>query len=134
MCIKSFRLILLFLSASLILLHSIIPHQHYAELDNKTKNEVYAEAEGIIDYIKLMFLSDLGEGHMETFDQGKGIDLNLDFQYELVPDISVLIDRVLLWNYDNDNFNIIQIYVDDVPITRQYFLSHIDFRGPPNLS
>ena len=117
-----------------MLLHSVIPHKHANELGNTTENEVYSEADGIVDYIKLMFLTDLGEGHMEVFDQSRDVDLNVDFQFDFTPNVAVFTDKLCFNNLDKDNFVYITNYNDQPPIIRRYFLSNIDFRGPPLLS
>jgi hypothetical protein len=117
-----------------LLLHSIIPHQHSSDLDNSATNEAYADADGLVDYIKLMFLTDLGEGHMETYDQGKGIDLNVDFHVEFTPDFAILIDKLTIKSLSNNNFASSINHTYDIPILRRYFLSNIDFRGPPLMS
>ena len=117
-----------------MLLHGIIPHKHANELDNRAKNEAYAEADGIVDYIKLMFLTDLGEGHMETFDQGKEINLKVDFQFDFTPDIAVLINKLSFASISNDNYTNRTNFTDNIPILRRDFLSCIDFRGPPSIS
>jgi len=44
------------------------------------KSTAFEEADGILDYVKLMFLTDLGDGHMESFDQGEQFDFDSEFQ------------------------------------------------------
>jgi hypothetical protein len=132
--IKPLKLILIYLAASILLLHSIIPHKHLNDLDNGARSETYAEADGVVDYIKLMFLTDLGEGHMETFDQGKEINLNVDFQFDFTPDIAVLANKLSFVSLSNDNYTKRTNCTYNVPILRRDFLSNIDFRGPPTVS
>ena len=117
-----------------MLLHSIIPHKHTNELGDTTKDDIYSEADGIVDYIKLMFLTDLGEGHMETFDQGKDIDLNVDFQFDITPNVAFIGPKIAFQVLDNNNFAYNANYNDGIPIISRYFLSNINFRGPPILS
>ena len=114
-------------------MHSIIPHQHSNELIDYDQSEAFAEADGLIDYVKLLFLTDLGEGHMENFEQGENYDLVYEFQVESHFTIIYFCSEFSSPNHIDNNLVNTSIYENDVPITKQYFLSHIDFRGPPTI-
>jgi len=93
--------------------------------------EALSNADGLLDYIQVLFLTDLGEGHMESFDQGEQFDfdtsINLESNVTAIPFIQYIPDSKPVIQQHHDQAN----YLDHVPILRRYVLSHIDFRGPP---
>jgi hypothetical protein len=78
-----------------------------------------------------MFLSDLGEGHMETFDQSRDMDLNVNFHFDFTPNIAFISKKHFFQDSDNNSFACTLNYDDQIPIIRRFFLANIDFRGPP---
>ena len=115
-------------------MHSTIPHQHSNELSDYDHSKAYTEADGLIDYVKLLFITDLGEGHMETFDQGNEFDLNVDFLVGFCSEISLMPITASFLTLKNNRQLCESNSIDDVAIVSQYFLSHIDFRGPPAIA
>lgn len=114
-------------------MHSTIPHQHSNELSDYDQSKTFAEADGLIDYVKLLFLTDLGECHMETFDQGEQFDFASEFQVESIVNILPLPHDISSTQQIHNQLIRKINYRDQVPIVRHYFLSHINFRGPPTL-
>ncbi len=110
-----------------------MPHTHSNELSDYDQSEAFEEADGLIDYVKLLFLTDLGEGHMESFEQGNSFDFDSEFQLETSPQTTVFSAVLPITNQVDSHLRYKVNYTDGVPIIRQYFLSHIDFRGPPTL-
>ena len=112
-------------------MHGTIPHQHSNELSDYDQSKTFAEADGLIDYVKLLFLTDLGECHMETFAQGNNFDFDTEFQLEQSPDLTQFTTDFIVTNHLHNHLIYKLNYTDDVPIIREYFLSNINFRGPP---
>jgi hypothetical protein len=114
-------------------LHSFIPHKHYDELKDYEQKATLAEARGVIDFMQMVFLTDLGEGHMETFDQCDNIELKANFSTETDIDDQVTTFAFVLTSSDYQHYPLYfrPNYTEDVPIFKEYFLSHVDFRGPP---
>jgi len=112
-------------------LHSVLPHQHHDDLNDSEHKEAHAEADDLIDYLKLVFHTDLGDGHMENFDQGKGYDLDLDTSFDSNPDIAAVACVQPFLNNISNSIHFQNTIPHDVPILRQYFLSNTNFRGPP---
>lgn len=114
-------------------MHSIIPHQHANDVEDIDQSQSFEEADSFLDYVKLLFLTDLGEGHMETFDQGEQFDFASEFQMATSPEVYPFACLATLDDLSCTEYHDLNKYRDDIPIIRQYFLSHIDFRGPPVL-
>ncbi len=112
-------------------MHSVVPHQHIDDLGDFDQGEAFEKAGGLLDYVKLLFLTDLGEGHMESFDQGEQFDFASEFQVEFNPEITPFSITLSPTNFVSIPSQVQTNYTDGVPILRQYFLSHIEFRGPP---
>ena len=120
------------MAASIFVLHSIIPHQHANEVGSFDESKAFINADGLLDFVQLFFLTDLGEGHMETFDQGEQFDFGSMFQIESSSVIIPFSSVVSSTNFVNVQLPSQRHYLDGVPILRHYFLSNIDFRGPPS--
>ena len=62
-----FKNIALIIAGSLLLLHSLIPHEHHSELDEIAHIEQHQEADDLFDFLKLVFHLDFGGEHLENF-------------------------------------------------------------------
>jgi hypothetical protein len=109
----------------------MVPHNHIGDSFDQSSKTTFSEAESIIDYIKIAFLVDLGDGHLDSFEQGEKYDFNSEFQIETssktLPISYFIPESIISQNLILNNNQ----YTNCVPFLRQYFLSHIDFRGPP---
>ncbi len=113
-------------------MHTLVPHDHKGDYYAQNSQSVFSEAASVVDYIRIAFLIDLGEGHLDTFEQGANFDFNTEFQIEScskpTPISNLIPESIISQSLNVDNNQ----YSNNVPIVRQYFLSHIDFRGPPS--
>ena len=110
-----------------------MPHQHHDELGSDEHSEEHAQAEGVLDYLQLLFHTDLGDGHMENFENSKGFDLDVEFTFNVFSDLitdsyyplflkpSVVQKRIS--NFDHG-----------IPILKKDVIAHLDFRGPPSIA
>lgn len=114
-----------------MLLHSFIPHQHANELGSWDETKAIEDADGLIDYVRFLFLTDLGEGHMETFDQEKEFALEFKYPMNSVSSVAMIPDQVSPLSFNKEESSYISNYEGRIPIIRQYLLSHVEFRGPP---
>lgn len=128
--IKTTRFILIYLAASITFLHSLLPHQHHGEMVDAEHSEEHVQAEDLLDYLELIFHLDQGEGHLESFDQGKGLDYNIEFTVNLLPDLPAFGFAPLLLRSTQTQCKRIRNY-DVVPIPKRDVIAHLDFRGPP---
>ena len=78
-----------------------------------------------------MFLTDLGEGHMETFEQVEGLDFESNIQSDFVQfdfpgmfGFHLSINPTVEYHF-NANYKV------NKPFLRRYPDEYIDFRGPP---
>ena len=115
---------------SILILHTFIPHQHIEELSEFEKKEL-ENPDSFIDYVKIMFLTDLGEGHMESFDQVENYDFNSEYQDYSMP--MEFPQTFLFYSINPATIEPLNscTYLDDIPILRRCPDEHIDFRGPP---
>lgn len=107
-----------------------MPHKHYDELDEYEKQATFSDAEHLIDYIELLFLTDLGEGHMECFEQSKDFDFDYNIQFESNPAPPPSIHMVAFQNQKVSNTQEPYL-IDNVPIIRRDYFRKNTFRGPP---
>ena len=112
-------------------MHTFIPHRHFDELSNTEKQEL-ENPDSFLDYVKIMFLTDLGEGHMETFDQGEKYDFDTEAQIDHVQKDFPRLDFIHFSDKPLIELETASSYLDDVPILRRLPDAHIDFRGPPS--
>ncbi len=73
---RVFRSFFLLMIATIVLLHSLMPHDHH----DKTESEVCITEvqDGIFDWLALGLHMNQGEGHLEHFLKDKKATLNLD--------------------------------------------------------
>ena len=51
----------------LLLLHTLIPHQHHTELDDSSHYSQHQKADNLYEFFQLIFHQDLGEDHLEDY-------------------------------------------------------------------
>jgi len=112
-------------------MHSILPHEHHDELSSTNHDFLHESADSFLDYVKLIFHHDMGEGHLEHFDCG-----NNDFNVEApvitalfnIPEITIW-SSLLLPDLDSKPF----LTFDD-PLPDIRYQQHFSLRGPPSIS
>lgn len=107
-----------------------MPHQHIEELTDFEKTEL-ENPDSFVDYVKIMFLTDLGEGHMESFDQGENFDLNSQLHFETHSLDFPFIAFISASAKPDVACSMTSGVPDDIPFLRRFPDEHIDFRGPP---
>ena len=108
------------------MLHTVLPHEHHSELKS-TEHEVQLEtAISLLDFIKLAFHMDQGEGHLEDYQASSTVHFNLDAVMSalVVPSF----EPVLNYSLSTPR------YTAQNEIPPRYFSSSLRFRGPPQLS
>ncbi|MFY0652279.1 MAG: hypothetical protein JXQ96_09615 [Cyclobacteriaceae bacterium] len=65
--VKTIRKISLILAGAILLLHTVLPHEHHSELDEAEHVTQHETATGWLDFIMLAFHLDQGEGHLEKY-------------------------------------------------------------------
>lgn len=70
----------------MISLHTLFPHEHHDELSSVEHEVQHLEADSLIDFIKLIFHEDMGEGHLEHVVVGHilSLDFQLDYNFQNV--------------------------------------------------
>lgn len=64
---KLINKISIIVAGSILLMHSILPHEHHSELDEEQHVVAHETATSLLDFIKLAFHVDLGEDHLERY-------------------------------------------------------------------
>lgn len=114
------------LAGAILLMHSILPHEHHSELDENQHVEDHETASSLLDYIKLAFHLDPGQNHLEEFQVSKQIqaplvlNMPVEFVYEAVPEL--MEERVIVLPAYQFNFK------------TRFKHQTLRFRGPPQLS
>ncbi|MBR9920768.1 MAG: hypothetical protein GYB31_08005 [Bacteroidetes bacterium] len=126
--IKKAGHILFFLAGLLLVLHNITPHFHHGELSEAMHEEDHKDADTLLDWIRLGFHNDLGEGHLEWFTQ---TDADLDGAsdifafFGLVPDPDFCLSAKAPRAQNLIDFYYQPLYPPESPD------SGISLRGPP---
>ena len=128
MNIKILKFISLYIAGFILLLHTVIPHYHSGDMLVTEEQPSFETSNSILDYVKVMFLSDLGDGHMDHFssDNGPGdVVLEFDFMQSLfIPNSG------LIFQYSNSEFSSEDIYYAG-PAPPDLYLIQKHLRGPP---
>jgi len=124
-----FKKILLICAGAIIVLHSLVPHQHGEEYANEG-SITNQSTTNIFDYISLVFHFNLGEHHLENFLTPEA-DIEVDTE---TADFNLLtfylFEKISLQSVPSINFT------DSLPpqIKEQLKTRTDQFRGPPTLS
>jgi len=115
-----------------VVLHGLLPHEHHSNLsDTAEHREEHGEADDFIDYLKLIFHTDLGIEHLESYNQVKGHDLAFDVSFEAVPDLPPLAKVNVFSITGNKDIHYPSLIAYHIPLLKQDFLTTTPFRGPP---
>ena len=110
----------------------MLPHQHHDELETDEQTEEHAQADGLIDYLQLIFHTDLGDGHMERFENGRGFDFDVEFTVNLFPEL-VAHSYYPLFQKPAIHQSKVSFFTHDIPILKKDVIAHLNFRGPPSI-
>ena len=74
---KCVRFIALFLATMVVILHSVVPHNHHCNLSPEEHAKEHQSADSLLDFIALGFHGDHGEGQWEDFSGGNEVQTPL---------------------------------------------------------
>jgi len=94
---------------------------------------VHESADGLIDYIQLIFHSDMGDGHLENFESGQSLDFDLTSSVAVAPILGILTDHVYLVSGEH-SFIAAEFYLKDDPFPDSLQRCSFSLRGPPHIS
>lgn len=114
-------------------MHSVLPHVHHEELSIAEHEEAHLSADSLLDYIELIFHTDIGDGHLEHFASGQGLDFELSPVALDIPFSAVPVQHVLLVSGEH-LFISGTFYLKDDPFPDLPFLGAFSLRGPPFIS
>lgn len=58
-------------------MHSVLPHEHHAQLSDAEHVEAHSSADSLLGHIQLIFHVDMGDGHLDHFESCQGLDCDL---------------------------------------------------------
>ena len=113
----------MFLAISILMMHSVLPHQHHNQIPDERHSIEHAEANSILDYILLAFHVNPGENHLEEFEKASSISLLF-----LAVEISEcqFIEQPVVVIQSN------RVETDHI-LLQQFLSRQLSFRGPPQL-
>lgn len=111
----------------------MLPHAHHDELSDDDHELVHQSADSILDYIKLIFHTDMGEGHLENFESGQGFDFDHISAVAISPIVGVVTDHVLMVSGEH-SFIASEFYLKDDPFPDPHNYTSFSLRGPPSIS
>lgn len=122
------RHILLHTAVLIMLLHSIVPHEHHDELLEQDTVVLYSSNECIFDWLQFVFHDDLGAGHLENFVQGEAP--NLVKVSSTIPVVGVILFDSALSESKTPIVTLVNQATNE--FTRSLHFRHPDrLRGPP---
>ena len=126
------RFIFIFIAYSFALLHTAVPHQHPEPNDGKTTLSAAGciSTQSMGGFLQMVFSTDLGYGHLETFQ--KSTDTDIDFSPAIVSIIAILVPLTLQEDLaENRTFSGIHI---GKLYHRLLLFSSTQFRAPPSIA
>lgn len=112
----------LLLAGLMLLLHTMLPHEHHTELNEAAHIVEHQTATGLLDFIKLAFHLDQGEGHLEKFKTA-----GFNYFFEAIPYTEIELEQFVPVFIDND----FQVLASIDTFSSRYLSSQLRFRGPP---
>ena len=110
-----------------------MPHEHHDELDRDEHTAEHAQAENLLDYLMLIFHADLGDGHMESFDQHNEVGFDVAFTVDLFPYLPPPHSYYPLLLKPSTGQKRISSFDHGIPILKKEVIANLDFRGPPSI-
>lgn len=104
-------------------MHTVLPHEHHSELDEVEHVEQHETATGFLDFIKLAFHMDQGEGHLEKYQPSGASFL---FTAILAEELTLEFQPVLFYQSDFTSS------IEEEILQSRFLSSQLRFRGPPN--
>jgi len=84
-----------------------------------------------MDYLELIFHVDIGEGHLEHFDNADGLDFELQTPVELITINGIQAEN--LYALEHAALPLVSV-TDDLKIPKALFYRCLSRRGPPTIS
>ncbi len=110
------------MAGSLLLLHTFIPHEHHAEINQVERIQQHQQADDLFDLLQLVFHNDLGEEHLENFRTTCYFFIPSDtFDQELLTPTYYLVQST-------------PHTLEDVSFSFTEEIHILSFRGPPLMS
>ncbi|MEQ9468133.1 MAG: hypothetical protein RLN88_12015 [Ekhidna sp.] len=113
----------MFLAVSLLMAHTLMPHKHHSNVNDEDHFIEHAQAESLLDYIRLAFHVSPGENHLEEFQTAQGVSLYFP------------VAEILDFQLSNEILEIEapKVIFFDAVIEQQFSPDQSNFRGPPQL-
>ncbi len=124
---RIFRNIFLLVIAMIVLLHTLVPHEHHDKLESEIRVTAQGESIGFLERIAFGLHVNQGEGHLEHFLKDQKTTLNFDL---LAIPHSIKIISFAIQLKEIAQVNASQIFRNDHPPTSRDRQSH-GLRAPP---
>jgi len=125
---RQFQFIVQAFAVLILLIHSIVPHQHHAELTDAEHSEQHTEASSFFDYIALSFHFDHPDGQLEEFTTAQ-TDANEVDQLTQIAEIPSSFGGPVLHINSEEQNHFCTYQVDNQEVST----SAHSLRGPPAL-
>ena len=114
----------LLLAASILMLHSLLPHEHHDEISAERHSYEQKGADSLLDHLLLAFHANLGENHLEEYEKSSAI----------VALVFIAVEEI---NYEFTSQWVIvkeEEYCQTESLSNHLLLTNqYRFRGPPQL-
>ncbi len=124
---RIFRSIFLLVIATIVLLHTLVPHEHHDKNESEICVTPQDESKGLLDWIALGLHINQSEGHLEHFLKDQKTTLSFDV-VAMPHSIKIISFAIQLKEIAQVNSK--QILRNNHPLTRQCLQSH-GLRAPP---
>jgi len=127
------RKLILFLATGMLMLHTLLPHEHHEDSSGENHFVEFKDADSIIDYLRLAFHFNPGENHLEDFNKSQDNALDFNNAQDYTPNF--IYPSVQSFQYDVQ-FQVLTQYSSVAAsenLSEINFLAPKYFRGPPQL-
>lgn len=123
---KLLRKISIAIAGTILLMHSVLPHEHHTELNDNQNIQAHERATSLLDFIKLAFHIDLGQDHLEKYKAASQEQVTFDSYVSEIPDFSL---ETVYFENESQKF---LAYKNN--LYSKYYSRHHSLRGPPYMA
>lgn len=81
---KLMRYLLMYVAATLMLAHSLVPHFHVQQNSSETHVEQHEDASSLLDYLTLAFHHEQYDGQLEIYVASDATEVNFDLDQSII--------------------------------------------------
>ncbi|GLR17614.1 hypothetical protein [Portibacter lacus] len=127
------KVISLYIAGLIVVMHTVMPHSHCNTMFSAEQVTSEKPSDTFLGHIKMMLNIDMGDGHLEHFQSGNGLDVDMNDAIAQVAILAIVFDQTYLIS-NKHSYLPSEHYLKEDPFPDPPFKSAFSLRGPPSIS